>query len=414
MEPTASVCGTRQEKHTRGVGYLIGGLALVALSAAINIRHTIAHSTDHLDMLLSGGLALAMTIAFVVLPAFAAGAIRDRLFGFATAAWIGVIICGGISLTNIAGASLGQRLVVSAEAGDAVRKRADATKLIEKHGTALASLETSRPAAAINAEISAKMTSRNDLDGCEAKWLVSSKARGVCIEVHQLRGELAKAEEVAGRRSLLESKVSDARATMMGTAASSTVGSGDTAAIIAAGRKFSWELDGETVDLVKSVGLALGVELFAALLFVAWERARQAQHPASSSVDVPACAPSHAVVATGETLPLTVAADIGPRVPALECLRMPALMALATDLAPVLVPVSPEPDAPNDDAVLAALRARGGSLVASQRAMADLFGMSRSSVNRGLHDLAAAGRVKVLATARGTAVTLVEPSAKLA
>lgn len=402
MDSSTTVRATRQGKHTRGLGYLIGGLALVALSASINIRHTIAHSTDHLDMLLSGGLALAMTIAFVVLPAFAAGAIRDRLFGFAVAAWMGALIGGGISLTNIVGASMGQRLTTSAEATDATRKRADATKLIEKHEAELASLETTRSPATINAEINTKLTSRNDLDGCEAKWLVSSKARSVCIEVHQLRAELAKAE----RKVTLEGEMTTARAAMNETKAGATVGSGDTAAIIAAGRKFGWELDGESVDLVKSVGLALGVELFAALLFVAWERARQMKLPALRLADVPACAPSRAVVTTVEPLPLIAAADIGSRVPALECLEKPATRALAADLAPVLVPACPTEGAASDNAVLTVLRARGGSLVASQRAMADLFGMSRSSVNRALHDLAAAGRVKVMATAKGTAVTL--------
>lgn len=47
-------------KLSPGIGYLIGGVALVALSAAINVRHAVGHTTDKLDMVLTGCLTEAM------------------------------------------------------------------------------------------------------------------------------------------------------------------------------------------------------------------------------------------------------------------------------------------------------------------------------------------------------------------
>jgi hypothetical protein len=357
-------------------------------------------------MVLSAGLALAMTVGFVVLPAFASQ--RDRTFGFIVTAWIGVIVCGGISLTNIIGASMGQRLATSADAGDAVRKRADGRKIIARDEAELATIGTVRSSATIQADIDAKLTTRRDLDGCEAKWLPSSIARSVCIEVHRLRAEKAKSDHVAE----LTSEIAHARAAINDTAASATVGSGDTAAIIAAARRFGWELEGETVDLVKSVGLAMGVELFAALLFVAWERSREGQLPVQVGQFVPAVSGVSVPSAPNETQASPGADHILASVPALECPIMPRGSSLAGEASQMRVPVShsvPEQAAAADDAVMTVLRARGGTLLASQRTMAELFGMSRSSVNRVLHGLAEAGLIKLVTTAKGTAVELIEP-----
>ena len=71
------------------------------------------------------------------------------------------------------------------------------------------------------------------------------------------------------------------------------------------------------------------------------------------------------------------------------------------------VPVSHTWDTSPEKAVLAVLREKGGSVLMSQRAMAGMFGLSKSAVQRTLRDLQVAGVVKLVVSKRGTAVSLV-------
>ena len=72
------------------------------------------------------------------------------------------------------------------------------------------------------------------------------------------------------------------------------------------------------------------------------------------------------------------------------------------------VPVSQTWDTSPEKAVLAVLREKGGSVLMSQRAMAGMFGLSKSAVQRTLHDLQVAGVVKLVVSKRGTAVEIVQ------
>ena len=53
------------------------------------------------------------------------------------------------------------------------------------------------------------------------------------------------------------------------------------------------------------------------------------------------------------------------------------------------------------------LREKGGSVLMSQRAMVEMFGLTRSVVSRTLHDLQSSGVVRLVVSKRGTAVELV-------
>jgi uncharacterized membrane protein len=57
---------------------------------------------------------------------------------------------------------------------------------------------------------------------------------------------------------------------------------------------------------------------------------------------------------------------------------------------------------------LAYLREQGGAIVSSQRAVAALMGCSRVHVHRVLHDLEAAGIVKLTIRSTGTMVRLAD------
>ena len=63
-------------------------------------------------------------------------------------------------------------------------------------------------------------------------------------------------------------------------------------------------------------------------------------------------------------------------------------------------------DTSPENQVLAVLREKGGSVLMSQRAMAGMFGLSESVVQRTLHDLQVAGMVKLVVSRAGTAVEL--------
>lgn len=76
---------------------------------------------------------------------------------------------------------------------------------------------------------------------------------------------------------------------------------------------------------------------------------------------------------------------------------------------PVSSPPAPRKDGPEGTShrrFFELLRDRGGQIVLGQRALADALGISKTHVNRLLHDLSAAGRVIVEPGPRGTAIRL--------
>lgn len=388
-----------QQITLKSFACLIGGLALVALSATINVRAVTAKLSDGVEVYTEGGLALAVTVGFVMLPSFVAAAFRDREWAKAVAFAAVALLCGALSLSNIAGSSFGHRLATTANAKDTAANRATAARQVEKAEAEINALGVTRPPGAIDADIAAKLASRLDLDGCEAKWLASPKARAVCIEVARLRSEKATAD----RRVELEAAIRETLDGVNRTRASDAIGNGPSIAIVALATKLGLRIESEAADLLKSIGTAFAVEMLAAVLFTIAGAPRPTQCP--TAVPTPRL-PSIQVADDGTSVGAVATTSRGG-VPRTEGSQAPVTQPPMAVAGPEAIPVYHAPDDAAGAAVLAALSVRGGSVVASQRSMADMFGVSKSSVNRVLKQLEAAGQVRLLTNSRGTAVELI-------
>ena len=405
-----SVCtGERTANRFRGIGLLLGGLSLVALSAAVNIRHAIGPMMSTIDVAEAGAFALATTIGFVVLPTYGLRMARDGSRGLAVAAFVGALLCGSVSFTNLVGSAMKHRLTAAVEATDENGKRKAAQKAIEAAEVELAALGTGRPSATVQADIDAKLTSRNDLEGCEAKWLPSSKARSICIEVNQLRAEKA----TATRREDLQGTITNAQATLATGDASKLVGSADTASIVLAGKKLGLALDPETVDLAKGVGTAFSVELFAALMLAGWERSRAKFARPTTKAGLPlgvvgSEAASNALPASGTITVLghSTVVDGSHQVSnatASEAAEGPGIAepdTVSKSVQSLTVPTDPA------ERLLELLSDRGGEVFGGHRSFARALGISHGHVTNVLSALEGAGRIGIQSTKRGTRVWL--------
>ena len=407
-----SACASNDEppvNRYRGLGWLLGGLSLIGLSVAVNIRHAIGPMMTAIDVAEAGAFALATTIGFVVLPTYALRMARDGSHGLAVAAFVGALLCGSVSFTNLVGSAMKHRLTAAVEATDEGDKRKAAQRAIEAAEVELTALGTGRPSAAVQADIDAKLTSRNDLEGCEAKWLPSSKARSVCIEVNQLRAEKA----TATRREELQGTITTAQGTLATGDASKLVGSADTASIVLAGKKLGLALDPETVDLAKGVGTAFSVELFAALMLAGWERSRaKFARPTTktglpdglATSDAASSAPPALGTITGHVHSTVVDSShqvstaTAPKTPEGPGIAEPD--AVSNGVQSLTVPTDPA------ERLLELLSDRGGEVFGGHRSFARALGISHGHVTNVLSALEGAGRIGIESTKRGTRVWL--------
>jgi hypothetical protein len=371
----------------RGWGWLLGSITLIGLSAVVNVRHAVGTATELADIAEAGAFAVAMTVGFIALPAYGLRMAREGAKSLAVAALVGTVVCGAVSFTNLVGAAMKHRLTAAVEATDETTRRADTRKAIKAAEDELARIGTTRPSATIQSEIDAKLTSRRDLQGCEAKWLPSSRARSVCIDVNKLRAEKGTAE----RREKLQGTITAARAKLDGIDAAKTVGSADTASIVLAAKMIGWTVSGDVVDLAKSVGTAFGVELLGALLLAGWERSRGNSREPTTAFVRPCSDPAVLRQDNGFT---TSGAVFSPLV-----LTERSDRTEGED--------SPETgDATARQRIIDRLKENAGSVRGSQRALAKDVGVSPSRLNAVLRDMADRGVVSVRTGATGTVVTL--------
>ena len=155
------------------------GCILILLSATINVRHAITATSDPIDDALIGALAVAVTIGFSTLPAVSRIALGNGAPILALLAFVASLICGAVSLVTVAGASLSGRVASSIGAEDAAEARSTRSARLETVQSELRTIGTQRPSTTIRADLDAKLATRTDLAGCDAKWLESSRARSI-------------------------------------------------------------------------------------------------------------------------------------------------------------------------------------------------------------------------------------------
>lgn len=403
------VCNGAAVAHRyQGTGWLLGGLALAGLSAAVNVRHAIGAATEIGDIAEAGALAVVVSLGFITLPAFGFRMAREGARALAVGACVGALICGAVSFTNLVGAAMKPRLAAAVEAKDEASRRTEARNTLDAAEVALANVGTARPTATIQSEIAAKIASRGDLDGCEAKWLPSSRARLVCIEVNKLRAE----HGTAARREALERTAIEARAALASSDGARTLGSADTAAIVMAAKLLGWSVSAEVVNLVKGVGSAFGVELLGALMMAGWERSRgKIAHTftdcgASGGHGAHVCSPVGAK-ASGNALDRRAEMDAAQ---SLSSVIAPDATALPADAVPPDVSRRVQPlQIPADPAgrLLLLVAERGGEVFGGHRSFARALGISHGHVGNVLADLSSAGKIETEASKRGTRVRLI-------
>src|SRR5262245_37676728 len=186
------------------------GITFTLASAGTNLTYALSKADTLPQQLIWGSVAVAASIALALAPSAVMASLQARRTGAAILAIIAMLVFGVYSVTSALGSATGVRPVGSVEASDVAAKRKQAQAAIATAQTELATIGTIRPSATIQAEIDGKLATRRDLDDCAAKWLSSSVARSVCIEVHALRAEKAKSD----RKTELEAQVTEARATL--------------------------------------------------------------------------------------------------------------------------------------------------------------------------------------------------------
>jgi hypothetical protein len=113
-----------------GLGLLASSITLIGFAAAVNVRHAAGTATGYADIAEAGAFAVAMTVGFVALPTFGLKMAREGARTLAVAAFVGTIICGSVSFTNLVGAAMKHRLTAAVEATDETDKRTDTRRAL--------------------------------------------------------------------------------------------------------------------------------------------------------------------------------------------------------------------------------------------------------------------------------------------
>lgn len=361
----------------------LAGCTFTLASAATNLTYAIARADTLAPQIIWGSVAVAASVALALAPSAIVANLASRKYGAASLALVAALIFGAYSVTAALGSATGGRLVAETEASDTASRRSAALSSIGKADVELALIGSGvRTVPVIDAEISQVYSRTPGLDDCVPKpnWTPSKQHREACKSIAALNVERASAQ----RKADLEAAIIEAKDDLASFKPSKTVANADAVALQGFASALGIRVDTDTLNRLLVVLAVLVIELGGGLAFAVGQSI-------GTNVGTPA---------TSETAGAT------QRVPSPAHREMPVNAAPLAPASQAIVPTCPAQDASAEAAVLNVLQRRGGAVIASQRSMADLFGLSRSTVNRTLHDLAASGRVKLATTTKGTVVTL--------
>lgn len=235
-----------------------------------------------------------------------------------------------------------------------------------------ASIAPARPSAEVQPLIEAALSDKK-LEGCEARWLETLKAREGCIAVNSLRAEIARAERRADLVERIEAAERELRRERK-----ADPGAVALASLLSA---LGWQVSADAVAnwlvLVAVLALETG-SLFSVILVQA-----VAGTPMRASVQPRSAAP----------------APITPVLPAITG-PAPGAQGVHAPAAVLHVPEDPR------ERLLQMLRDHGGEVRGGQRMMARALGISAGAVNTLLRTMATAGTVVVSTDRSGTIVRL--------
>jgi len=365
---TAGSSYEAQQITTKTLSYLAAAL-LVLASAGFGCVYAWTTGSQHGSALgvLSVAMALGLELAKPMAIAGSLAALRELALLRAPLLLMLGVVAVAYSLTAELSLMATTRGDVIAERKASSSNAATINIERERLGYELGAIGTTRPSATIEAEITGKLASDGRLQGCEAKWLTSTKAREVCIEVNQLRAEKATAE----RKEKLEADLAALRSNNEATVEKKAdPGAHALATYLGAlGLTVNAEALSEWLVLVPVLALELGSAL--AGLLVGTVRSR-----VFSSVQSNAKAESDQAVSPENTS--------------------------VHDIASLACPV---------ERLKLVLLQSGGEVFAGQRALARAVGVSVGAMNTMLDELARAGQIAVVASTKGTKVKLIEAAA---
>lgn len=321
-----------------------------------------------------GCLSVIMAVALeTAKPLAVAGMLsagREWKLGHAGALMILAAVAISYSLTAELQLMARSRSDAIAERAGAAQHATDARAARDRARTELDKLGTvARSADEIAPVIAAKLSDKR-LEDCNGKWLETAKLRATCIEVANLKSELARAQ----RHDELRREVDKAEAALMAAGGSRLADPGATALasyLATLGVKVDPGKLGDWLVLVAVLSLEAGSALGGLLL-----RAVQ-------------------------SAPIPLNAQPIQCAPALSC-ETPASTGVQVGVQPLYTSALNA----SRQRVLEMLKASGGSVQTGQRALAKTLGVSPARTNQLLRAMAADGLVKLRVGSTGTLVSL--------
>jgi hypothetical protein len=258
--------------------YVVLGLAWVAVSAGANLVYALSRPVDPFQKTIWCAAAVIAPLTMSLFLSLALSAFRARDWSTFFSYLIGLVFCSVFSVASTYGALSHGRNESAVNVAATVTRRAEIVKQKERDEASLNALSSVRPMAAINAEISALLDSRKDLDaegrGKCVGWLPGKAAREVCVEVSRDRVEL----ETAKKHEDLDTKIRQATAELSALPATGARANDDAVGVVKILARFSIAVTTDDVNDILALIMVFVIESAGGLMFNAaarvWEGER--------------------------------------------------------------------------------------------------------------------------------------------
>jgi hypothetical protein len=350
-------------------------------SAGTNFLYGLSKGTDAASSVVWAAVSVAVSVIFALSWPAVIKAIERKQWALAPMAFAALILTGAYSVTAALGSASGGRVNAATQEQTVTDQRTRTQSAYDAANAELASLKPSRPVAELEALVAGARP--------VCRVIVQQGRRDTqCAKPSALTAELGRAH----RHAELEAKAESARAQLELTKPAKQSNS-DAVALAGYLDAIGVAATAETVNRWLAILAVLAIEMGGGLsLAVGMAMSECAARSGQSEGGHVRAAVNHAERPTERlnerperALKNVSSIDLSDRSPAL----------------------SARPKRSAHERVLAALRAKDGVLFGSQGALGASFGWSKTRMNEVLHELHAAGRVRLSTTRQGTAVRLV-------
>jgi hypothetical protein len=404
------------------LSYIAAGLFTLA-SAGTNLIYGWSKGTDTATSLVWAAVSLAVSAVFALSWPALIVSLDRRQYARAVLMLIALVVTGGYSISAALGSAMGGRANAAIEAKDTEDRKAKAQAKWDAAKAELDALAAAKPGAELQTLIDtakadlAKLPATRSIAelealmrrGCPARTALNGQVKTACPKFNT---ELARAWErknLAGRITELTNDIAradqrrsdqreKAQATMDKAAAElarsgpTRVANSDAVALAAYLNILGLTIDADRVNKLLALLAVLCVECGGGLALAVGMALSEGDWSGQ---------PDRAIV-QGERSLAERATEQPNASPERESGN--ASLAKGLDRSPVL---NNRPERSAHNRVLDALRTKDGVLFGSQVALGAVFGWSKTRMNEVLHQLEAAGRVRLSVSRQGTAVRLI-------